>query len=62
MRNNESIRGLFTRHINKEYESIAKTKFKRQIGENSPTKSTISNSVLRNNRTEHFQRPREIKS
>ena len=42
--------------------ALRKTNFKRQPGKNSPTKPTISNSVLRNNRTEHFQTPREIKS
>ena len=28
----ESIRGVLTQHINKEYKSIAKTNFKRQPG------------------------------
>ena len=28
----QSIRGVFTQHINKEYKSIAKTNFKRQPG------------------------------
>ena len=41
----ESMGGVFTQHINKENENIAKTNFKRQLGKNSPTKSTISNSV-----------------
>ena len=45
MTNIDSSRGVFTQHINKEYESIAKTNFKRQPGKNSPTKSTISNSI-----------------
>ena len=41
----ESMGGVFTQHINKENENIAKTNYKRQLGKNSPTKSTISNSV-----------------
>ena len=41
----ESTGGVFTQHINKENENTAKTNFKHQPGKNSPTKSTISNSV-----------------
>ena len=50
----ESIRGVFTQHINKENENIAKTNFKRQPGKNSPTKSTISNSVQKQQQNRTF--------
>ena len=41
----ESIGGVFTQHINRVNQRIGKTNFKHQPGKNSPTKSTISNSV-----------------
>ena len=41
----DSIRVVFTKNINRENQSIGKTNFKHQPGKNSPTKSTISNSV-----------------
>ena len=44
----DSIRFVFTKHINRENQSIGKTNFKHQPGKNSPTKSTISNSVQKN--------------
>ena len=54
MTNIDSIRGVFTQHLNKEYESIAKTNFKRQPGKNSPTKPTISNFVQRKQQNRTF--------
>ena len=50
----DSIRGVFTQHINRENQSIGKTNFKHQPGKNSPTKSTISNSVQKKQQKKTF--------
>ena len=50
----ESTGGVFTQHINKENENIAKTNFKHQPGKNSPTKSTISNSIQKKQQKKTF--------
>ena len=50
----DSIRCVFTKHKNRENQSIGKTNFKHQPGKNSPTKSTISNSVQKKQQKKPF--------
>ena len=50
----ESIGGVFTQHMKKEDENIPKKNFERQPGKNSPTKSTISNSVQKKQQIRTF--------
>ena len=50
----DSIGVLFTKHINRENQSIGKTNFKHQPGKKSPTKSTISNSVQKKQQKKSF--------
>ena len=50
----DSIRCVFTKHKNRENQSIGKTNFKHQPGKNSPTKSTISNSVQKKQQKKTF--------
>ena len=50
----DSIRCVFTKHKNRDNQSIGKTNFKHQPGKNSPTKSTISNSVQKKQQKKTF--------